>query len=247
MPPCRICCSTGWSGSCAMPISSRGWRRSSRITATASRRWRPRSTARCRSRRWPRAMRGWRSSPRPACRRRWRAASPAFRVLKAAPDIVLVADQSKKPVGEVTATYFATEAFFQLDRVIGAVPGIVVSDYFDRLALDRALDSIGDAERRLTAAMVGNGGGRRRRGGGMGQAAAGRSRAHPRGDPRDRRLGADAVEAVGGGEFAGGFGAGVASVPSPAGRVDAQRRGGVVANRSASTRPRSRPSPAGEG
>ena len=78
-------------------------------------------------------------------------------VLKAAPDIVQVADQSKKPVGEVTATYFATEAFFQLDRVIGAVPGIVVSDYFDRLALDRALDSIGDAERRLTAAMVGNG------------------------------------------------------------------------------------------
>ncbi len=78
-------------------------------------------------------------------------------VLKAAPDIVLVADQEKKPVGEVTATYFATEAFFQLDRVIGAVPGIVVSDYFDRLALDRALDSIGDAERRLTAAMVGNG------------------------------------------------------------------------------------------
>ena len=37
------------------------------------------------------------------------------------------------------------------------MPGIVVSDYFDRLALDRALDSIGDAERRLTAAMVGNG------------------------------------------------------------------------------------------
>ncbi|HEY5306846.1 MAG TPA: NAD-glutamate dehydrogenase [Pseudolabrys sp.] len=78
-------------------------------------------------------------------------------VLKAAPDIVLVADRAKKPVGEVTATYFANEAFFQLDRVAGAVPGIVVSDYFDRLALDRALDSIGDAERRLTAAMVGNG------------------------------------------------------------------------------------------
>jgi len=78
-------------------------------------------------------------------------------VLKAAPDIVLVADQSQKPVAEVTATYFANEAFFQLDRVIGAVPGIAVADYFDRLALDRALDSIGDAERRLTAAMVGNG------------------------------------------------------------------------------------------
>ena len=78
-------------------------------------------------------------------------------VLKAAPDIVLVADRAKKPVGEVAATYFAIEAFFQLDRVAGAAGNIVVSDYFDRLALDRALDSIGDAERRLTAAMVGNG------------------------------------------------------------------------------------------
>src|SRR5207344_1580983 len=75
-------------------------------------------------------------------------------VLKAAPDIALVADRAGKPVNEVTATYFATEAFFQLDRVAGAVPNIVVSDYFDRLALDRALDSIGDAERRLTAAMI---------------------------------------------------------------------------------------------
>jgi glutamate dehydrogenase len=77
--------------------------------------------------------------------------------LKAAPDIVLVADRAQKPVDEVTATYFAAEAFFQLDRVAHAVPGIAVADYFDRLALDRALDSIGEAERRLTAAMVGNG------------------------------------------------------------------------------------------
>ncbi|MBS0247166.1 MAG: NAD-glutamate dehydrogenase [Proteobacteria bacterium] len=84
-----------------------------------------------------------------------RIANLAF--TKAAPDIVLVADRAGKPVAEVTATYFATEAFFQLDRVAHAVPGIVVSDYFDRLALDRAVDQIGDAERRLTAAMVGNG------------------------------------------------------------------------------------------
>ena len=154
-----------------------------------------------------------RARARPACRRRWRAASPVLPVLKAAPDIVLVADRAEKPVAEVTATYFATEAFFQLDRVAGAVAGIAVSDYFDRLALDRALDSIGDAERRLTAAMVGNGARRRRRGGGMGQAAPGRGRAHPRGDPRDRRLGADAVEAVGGGEPAGRFGAAVITLP----------------------------------
>ncbi len=77
--------------------------------------------------------------------------------LKPAPDIVLVADRAGKPVAEVAATYFATESFFQLDRVAHAAAGIAVSDYFDRLALDRALDSIGEAERRLTAAMVGNG------------------------------------------------------------------------------------------
>ena len=78
-------------------------------------------------------------------------------VLKPAPDIVLVADRAGKPVAEVAETYFATESFFQLDRVTHAASGIAVSDYFDRLALDRALDSIGEAERRLTAAMVGNG------------------------------------------------------------------------------------------
>ena len=76
---------------------------------------------------------------------------------KAAPDIIMVSDRAQKPVSEVTATYFATEAFFQLDKVAQAVPGIVVSDYFDRLALDRAVDQIGDAERRLTSAMVGSG------------------------------------------------------------------------------------------
>ncbi|MCF8476900.1 MAG: NAD-glutamate dehydrogenase, partial [Pseudolabrys sp.] len=78
-------------------------------------------------------------------------------LLKAAPDIVQVADRAQQPIAEVTATYFAAEAFFQLDRVASAVPGIVVADYFDRLALDRALDSIEEAERRLTAAMVGQG------------------------------------------------------------------------------------------
>ena len=77
--------------------------------------------------------------------------------LTAAPDIVLVADRTGKAVGEVAATYFAAGTFFRLDRIAGAASNIPIADYFDRLALDRARDSIGDAERRLTAAMVGNG------------------------------------------------------------------------------------------
>ncbi len=78
-------------------------------------------------------------------------------LLKHATDIVMVAQRAQRSVGDVTATYFAAETYFQLDRVAGALSNIAVSDYFDRLALDRALDSIGDAERRIAAAMVGNG------------------------------------------------------------------------------------------
>jgi glutamate dehydrogenase len=78
-------------------------------------------------------------------------------LLMAATDIVLVAERTKKPVAEVTATYFAAEAFFRLDRIASAAGEITTTDYFDRLALDRALDSIGDAERRITAAMVATG------------------------------------------------------------------------------------------
>jgi glutamate dehydrogenase len=77
--------------------------------------------------------------------------------LAAAPDIISVADRTGKQVADVAATYFAAGAFFQLDRIASAARGINVTDYFDRLALDRALDSIGEAERRLTAEMVGNG------------------------------------------------------------------------------------------
>ena len=85
------------------------------------------------------------------------AASPISAPLSAAPDIVLVADRTGKAVGDVAATYFANGAFFRLDRIAAAASNIPIADYFDRLALDRARDSIGDAERRLTAAMVGNG------------------------------------------------------------------------------------------
>ncbi|MCC6887091.1 MAG: NAD-glutamate dehydrogenase [Hyphomicrobiales bacterium] len=77
--------------------------------------------------------------------------------LAAAPDIVLVAERTGEAIADVAATYFAAQTFFQLDRIAGAARQIKVSDYFDRLALDRALDSIGDAERRLAAAMTAGG------------------------------------------------------------------------------------------
>jgi glutamate dehydrogenase len=78
-------------------------------------------------------------------------------LLKSAPDIVLVAERAKRPVEDVTTTYFAAQEMLQIDRVTAGARDIPVSDYFDRLALDRALDSIGDSERRLTEAMLGKG------------------------------------------------------------------------------------------
>jgi glutamate dehydrogenase len=75
--------------------------------------------------------------------------------LAAAADIVLIADRSNRPIIEVAATYFAAAETFQIGSIAAAAQDIPVTDYFDRLARDRALDSIGDAERRLTTAMVG--------------------------------------------------------------------------------------------
>ncbi|MGZ5865445.1 MAG: NAD-glutamate dehydrogenase [Xanthobacteraceae bacterium] len=74
--------------------------------------------------------------------------------LAVAPDIVLVADRAQKSVADVAATYFANGAYFRLDRIVAAAREIRVTDYFDRLALDRSLNGIEDAQRRLTADMM---------------------------------------------------------------------------------------------
>jgi glutamate dehydrogenase len=81
----------------------------------------------------------------------------SLRALTSAPDIVLVAERTGKPVTDVAATFFAAANYFRLDQIAHSARQIVTADYFDRLALDRSLDSIGDAERRLTAAMVADG------------------------------------------------------------------------------------------
>ena len=125
----------------------------------------------------------------------WRAASPTCRRSPPRPTSCWSLDRTGKPVAEVAATYFAAGAFFQLDRIVGAARGIQVRDYFDRLALDRALDSIGEAERRLTAEMVGERRDRRRGGRAwVGRAPARSSASAPR-SHEHRGLRPHAVEA----------------------------------------------------
>jgi glutamate dehydrogenase len=77
-----------------------------------------------------------------------------LRALGAATDIALVASRTGQPVVDVAATYFAAGAFFRLDHVAAAAREIRLTDYFDRLAFDRALAQIGEALRGLTAHMV---------------------------------------------------------------------------------------------
>jgi glutamate dehydrogenase len=77
--------------------------------------------------------------------------------LVAAPDIVLVAQRTGRPVRETARTHFAIGDIFQLGALSGAARDIPVSDYFDRLALDRTIDAIAAAHRKLTAEVAGQG------------------------------------------------------------------------------------------
>jgi glutamate dehydrogenase len=77
--------------------------------------------------------------------------------LVSAPDIVTVAGRTNRAIGDTATTFFAAEANFGLDRIIAAARSVPANDYFERLAIDRALDLIAAAERRLVADMLATG------------------------------------------------------------------------------------------
>ncbi|KAA2237111.1 NAD-glutamate dehydrogenase [Salinarimonas soli] len=82
----------------------------------------------------------------------------ALPILVAGPDVVLVATRTGHPIAEIASTHFAVDDAFRLGALAEAARGVVVTDYFDRLALDRAVDAIAAAHRRLTAEVVAHGG-----------------------------------------------------------------------------------------
>jgi glutamate dehydrogenase len=77
--------------------------------------------------------------------------------LAPAADIVLIADRGGCPIDRTAAIYFAAENYFRLDRIVAAAGEVKLTDYFDRLALDHALDAIGDAQRRIVGSMTAQG------------------------------------------------------------------------------------------
>jgi glutamate dehydrogenase len=81
----------------------------------------------------------------------------ALQDLVAAPDIVMVAQRTRHSVADVAGTHFAVDDLFRLGPLAGAGTQVRASDYFDRLALDRAIDGLAGAHRKLTAEVVGYG------------------------------------------------------------------------------------------
>ncbi|WP_293853091.1 NAD-glutamate dehydrogenase [uncultured Alsobacter sp.] len=81
----------------------------------------------------------------------------SFPALVAAPDIVLVAMRTGRPIAAVAATHFAVAARFRLADIALSARDVPVTDHYDRLALDGALSTIEAAHRALTTEIVGEG------------------------------------------------------------------------------------------
>ena len=73
-------------------------------------------------------------------------------------DAVAVAEAEGRPVGEVAGVWFALGERLGLDRLVGAAAGLPVRDYYDGLAVDRAVRMLGAAHRALTIEALRAGG-----------------------------------------------------------------------------------------
>ena len=138
----------------------------------------------------------------------------ALQDLVAAPDIVIVAQRTGRPIAEIAATHFAVEAMFRLGLMEGEARGIPVADTYDRLALDRAIDGVATAHRNLTAEVAGRTI-RPRSGRVVEHVAWLRSEPHPHCGRGHLCLRPYAFEAHRRGEPARGFGAGLRRVAGP--------------------------------
>nr|WP_244645130.1 NAD-glutamate dehydrogenase [Salinarimonas ramus] len=78
----------------------------------------------------------------------------ALPILVAAPDITLIAEEAQRSLRDVAATYFALDETFRLGTLAAQGRDVAIADYYDRLALERALSGVADAHRRLTAEIA---------------------------------------------------------------------------------------------
>jgi glutamate dehydrogenase len=74
--------------------------------------------------------------------------------LSSAPDIVLVARMTGKPVSAVAMAHFGSDDALGIGALVTAAAQMPLADAYDRLARDRAVATIGAAHRRITAKIV---------------------------------------------------------------------------------------------
>lgn len=81
----------------------------------------------------------------------------ALRILADAPEMVLVAEQTKTPILHVATTYGRAADHFRLDTLRAHAEALLVSDYFDRLAINSTIGSLSLAHRGIVREIVGKG------------------------------------------------------------------------------------------
>ncbi len=78
--------------------------------------------------------------------------------LAQAPEIVWLSERLKAPVARVAKALFAVDAAFGLSRLADQARAVPAADDYERLARDRAVETLGEALQGLTAEVVSSGG-----------------------------------------------------------------------------------------
>ncbi len=78
--------------------------------------------------------------------------------LAAGSDIALLAERSGRRIDEAAPTFFAAGRYFGMDDLITSARSIAAPDYYDRLALDRAVAQVETFVRQVTSEVLAQGG-----------------------------------------------------------------------------------------
>ncbi|HEY0291700.1 MAG TPA: NAD-glutamate dehydrogenase [Hansschlegelia sp.] len=78
----------------------------------------------------------------------------ALLALEGATDAVLIAEKTGRSIDDAAAALFAIADRFRIAQLVRSSQAITAADYFERLAIDRALDQIGVAARAMAIAAL---------------------------------------------------------------------------------------------
>ncbi|WP_035714258.1 NAD-glutamate dehydrogenase [Azorhizobium doebereinerae] len=79
-------------------------------------------------------------------------------VLAVGSDIALLAERSGRSIADAAPTFFAAGRYFAIDDIVASARAITAPDYYDRLALDRALGQVETFTRQITSEVLAQGG-----------------------------------------------------------------------------------------